>query len=157
MPLSSSPPTDFAHRRLHRHSGWFPLGGSGITRNVAVVTLSTSAPTPRPGLKHLSFPRAPAHLSQPLCHEAPVCSSQPPRYKPVNVRGLQPVSPSTHHRPSLTVHRGSSHSKCTLLYAVNVAKRVLWKLQKAIATNPILARKINHMLICRTGSTQYKL
>lgn len=40
----------------------------------------------------------------------------------------------------------------TLLYVVYVAKKVLWRLQKAIVRKPVLARKINHMHICRTGS-----
>lgn len=39
-----------------------------------------------------------------------------------------------------------------LLYVVYVAKQVLWRLQKAMATKSVLMRKINHMHICRTES-----
>ena len=111
----------------------------------------SSAATHRAGRKHLSFLRALGHLCQPLRRYVLACPSQPASYKPgtnqSSSRARTPFPP-----PSLTAPHAASHSKCTSLYAMYVAKWVLWRLQKATAMKPILARKINHMHICRTGS-----
>lgn len=100
----------FAHLRFHQQSSCFCVG--------AQVSLATQLWKLRSGKKHLSFLRVPCRPSWPLCHH----SFQPSSYKPVSIRGLQPVFLSTPRCHLLTVHQASSHSKCTLLYVVHVAK-----------------------------------
>ena len=82
--------THFVHLRLHHHSSWFLRGSSGIASNVVVVTLIRKEVSQLPE-STLPSMLALVSLSTHLFFPASWLQTS---YKPVNVRGLQPVSPS---------------------------------------------------------------
>lgn len=143
--------TYFAHLRLHQHSGWFPLGSSGIASNVVVVTELSSYSQIR---KEASQLPESAWPPEPV---ARYTSALPNQTIPNQSTGGCNQFPL----PSLlalfwldTKLRPTASACCCMRYTLQM---FLWRLQKATASKPIPARKINHMHICRTESAQHKL